>query len=172
MRLLPVSLLVTAFMLVGCSPDDPTSSGDGVDSGSDLLSESDRETLDASGGEGHADRVIAAGSNAALCAALDGAIGTGEALDAASGDELVALLGPSQAPMDQAATVLAAEGFALTAEHYGRYRDALAETELDIDMADQASRDRANERFAAIQAQSGPDTATELGGLALVCGLG
>jgi hypothetical protein len=166
-------MAVLVLAPLGCSTSDEESSSRD-ESGQTApvgLSEVDRQVLNESVGEGHGDRVAAAGDDPEVCAALAGAVEASKALDSSSGEELVVLLGPSQAPMDQAATVLAAKGFNLTAEHYGRYRDALAATETDIDMSDQASRDRANERFAVVKAQGAGTTATELGGLAIVCGV-
>lgn len=167
---------MTALILgsVGCSSGGNEESSSQDDSDQPVptaLSDVDRQVLDESVGEGHGALVAAAGEDPEVCAALAGAIEASKALDAASGEELVALVAPSQAPMDEASTVLAAKGFNLTAEHYGRYRDALVATEADIDMADQASRDRANERFTQVQALGTGTTATELGGLALVCGV-
>lgn len=155
------------------SPDASTPEvdvpGDGIPT---ELGEADRQVLDTSIGAGHAEKVEAAGEDPELCAALGGAIEATMALDAASGEDLVALVGPSQEPMDRAAQVLAAGGFTLTAEHWARYRDALAETEADIDLADQSSRDRANQRFETVRALGSGSTASELGALATVCGLG
>lgn len=171
-----VVLVVAGLVLgsVGCSGGDNGKSASGGDADHlvpTALSDVDRQVLNESVADGHGDLVAAAGDDPEVCAALKGAVDASKDLDSASGEDLVALLGPSQAPMDQAAAVLAAKGFNLTAEHYGRYRDALVATEADIDMGDQASRDRANERFAEVQGLGAGTTATELGGLALVCGI-
>ncbi|MCO5320510.1 MAG: hypothetical protein M9922_03810 [Microthrixaceae bacterium] len=166
--------LIAGIGLVGCSSggDEPVDFvGAPVEGTAGDLSEVDRRVLDESVAPGHGDLVAAAADDPEVCGALAGAVEASKALDAASGEELVALLAPSQAPMDKAATVLSAKGFTLTAEHYGRYRDALAATEGDIDMSDQASRDRANQRFEQVQALGAGSTATELGGLAVVCGV-
>lgn len=178
--LVPHALLIIVGLLlmpIACSDEDGTDAAVGDERAPDgspepsALSEVDRRVLNESVAPGHGDKVVAAGSDQEVCAALDGAVEASKALDAASGEDLLALLVPSQEAMDRAATVLAAKGFELTAAHYGRYRDALAETEADIDMADQASRDRANERFAIVNAKGAGSTETELGGLATVCGV-
>lgn len=168
-------VLAVAVVLVpaACSPGEEGSAeaGEGAPVAPTGLSEVDRRVLDESVGEGHGALVASAGDDPEVCGALAGAVEASERLDSASGEELLDLLGPSQAPMDTAATVLAAKGFELTAAHYARYRDALAATEADIDPTEQASRDRANDRFAVVKAQGAGTTATELGGLALVCGV-
>lgn len=171
-----VGILVAAGpLLIGCSGDgDASTTDDGVAQSSPepgTLPEADRLVLNEMVGPGHGDKVAAAGSDADLCDALRAAVEESKALDAASGDALVALLVPSQEPMDRAATVLASKGFELTAAHFGRYRDALVETAADVDMSDQASRDRANLRFRIVKAKGAGTTETELGGLATVCGI-
>lgn len=170
-------IMASLLLVSACSNDadgDVATDSQGSPQNSDVpsaLSEVDRQVLNESVAPGHGDKVAAAGEDPEVCAVLGGAVEASKKLDAASGEDLLALLGPSKEPMDQAATVLAAKGFELTAAHYGRYRDALIETEADIDLSDQASRDRANERFVIVKAKGAGTTETELGGLATVCGV-
>jgi hypothetical protein len=165
-----VSSVVVVVVLSGCGMSD-TGSDTVVDATLPAfgLGDADVQELDTTFGPGTADRVEAAGQDASFCAALDAAVQATMELDAASGEDLVALLVPSQAPLAAASDASAAAGFMLTSQHWARYRDALAQTATDINLADQASKDRANARFEAVRAAAGDDTAIELGALATVC---
>lgn len=174
-RLIGAMLVITT----GCSDtttaaDSSGVSGDSTSGGpmSRALSDEQRQLLDAEIGAGTADRVVATGQNAKICAALDGAVKAAMELDAAKGNELVALLSTRQAPMANASDALNSAGFTRTAQHWTRYREALAATVSDIDLADPASRERANQRFRTVKAMGAGSTETELGALATVCGIG